>query len=87
MEPFRAMIFDFHPEAESDFNEAVEYYREIDIRLGRDFALEVRAGVKRIVKHPQAWSIVEDGVRRTLIKRFPLEFYTPSKATPFSFWR
>ena len=35
------MKFFFHPEAELEFFNAIEYYEESEIGLGYDFALEV----------------------------------------------
>ena len=35
------MNFSFHPEAEEEFNKAIDYYEDIDPGLGYDFALEV----------------------------------------------
>ncbi|WP_319560142.1 hypothetical protein [Marispirochaeta sp.] len=35
------MNFYFHPEAENEFTEAIDYYEEIETGLGYDFAGEV----------------------------------------------
>lgn len=35
------MKFVFHPEAEAEFFEAIEYYEAIEASLGQDFSLEV----------------------------------------------
>ena len=65
------MSFSFHPEAEEEFNKAIEYYEAIDAGLGYDFALEVHATIKRTVEFPKAWPVLEGGVRRCLVRRFP----------------
>jgi len=39
------MTFDFHPEAETEFLEAVEYYESCSPGLGEDFFLEVNSTV------------------------------------------
>ena len=36
------MTFDFHPEAEAEFEEAVAFYEDHAVGLGFDFAAEVR---------------------------------------------
>lgn len=36
------MTFDFHPEAEAEFEEAVAFYQEHAENLGLDFAAKVR---------------------------------------------
>jgi len=63
--------FSFHPDAEEEFNEALEYYEDIDSGLGYDFALEVLATIKRSVEFPKAWPVLEGDIRRSLVRRFP----------------
>ena len=35
------MNYSFHPEAEEEFNKAIDYYEEQQAELGLDFSLEV----------------------------------------------
>lgn len=65
------MNFTFHPEAEVEFNEAIEYYETIEPGLGYDFAVEVYSTIQRSVALPTAWSIIEGEIRRSLVGRFP----------------
>ncbi|MDM8528768.1 type II toxin-antitoxin system RelE/ParE family toxin [Anaerolineales bacterium HSG24] len=65
------MNYLFHPEAEQEFEQAIEYYESCQQGLGLDFALEVRATVKRIVAFPNAWPFLEDDIRRCQTNRFP----------------
>jgi len=65
------MKFAFHPEAEEEFNEAIEYYEEIEPGIGYDFALEVYSTIQRSVEFPKAWAIIEGEIRRSLVSRFP----------------
>ncbi len=65
------MKFSFHPEAEKEFDESIEYYEDIEPGLGYDFALEVYAAIKRAVEFPKAWTMLEKDVIRSLLKRFP----------------
>ena len=65
------MSFIFHPEAEIEFNEAIDYYEKIELGLGYDFAIEVHNTVQRSASFPQAWSVIEGDIRRSLVKRFP----------------
>lgn len=37
----------FHPEAEKEFYEAIDYFEEIEIGLGYDFAVEIYAAIER----------------------------------------
>lgn len=65
------MKYSFHPEAEDEFNKAIDYYEQIDSGLGYDFALEVYSTIKRSVELPKAWAMIDNPIRRSLVKRFP----------------
>lgn len=65
------MSFTFYPNAETELNEAIQYYEEIEPGLGYDFAVEVYAAVQRAVAYPRAWPVLEGDIRRALVKRFP----------------
>jgi hypothetical protein len=65
------MTFDFHPESEGEFLEAIEYYESCLSGLGEDFSLEVNSAVQNILSHMHAWPILEGDVRRCLTNRFP----------------
>ena len=65
------MTFSFHPEAEAEFLEAIEYYEERERGLGYDFSIEVFRIIQNIVTYPTAWSVIEKDLRRCLVHRFP----------------
>lgn len=65
------MNFSFHPEAEEEFNKAIDYYEDIDPGLGYDFALEVYSTIRRSIEFPRAWAVLEVEIRRSLVRRFP----------------
>ena len=65
------MKFTFHPQAEAEFNDAIEYYEEIEPGLGYDFATEVYATIQRSVALPKAWPVIDGEIRRSLVSRFP----------------
>jgi toxin ParE1/3/4 len=65
------MTFSFHPEAEAEFKEAIDYYEECEQGLGYDFSIEVFAGIQNIISYPTAWPVIEEDVRRCLVNRFP----------------
>ncbi len=65
------MNVSFHPEAEKEFLEAIEYYEQREENLGFDFAVEVYATINRAAEHPKAWPILEGEVRRCQTSRFP----------------
>lgn len=65
------MTFSFHPEAEKEFLEAIEYYEERELGLGYDFSIEVFSTIQNIVTYPTAWPVIEEDFRRCLVNRFP----------------
>ena len=67
------MNYSFHPEAEVEFAEAIEYYEEKESGLGYDFAVEVYSTIERTMAFPKAWPVIEEDIRRSLIRRFPYE--------------
>ncbi len=63
--------YSFHPEAETEFVKAVEFYEEREEGLGHNFAAEIYLTIERILAHPKAWPFIEDDIRRSLVSRFP----------------
>lgn len=51
----------FHPEARSEFEEAIDYYESREAGLGYDLAVEVHNAIQRIVDYPEAWAEVTRG--------------------------
>ena len=65
------MNYSFHPEAEIEFFEAIDYYEDCGEGLGLEFSREIFATIKRIIRFPMAWSQYSFNSRRCLLKRFP----------------
>lgn len=65
------MRFTFHPEAETEFDQAVAYYEHRQNGLGLELADEVLATIARILDYPQAGSLFSKNTRRCLTNRFP----------------
>ena len=61
----------FHPEAGLEFEEAVRHYRARGRLLGDRFAAEVRLTIRRILEAPERWRVLEDDVRRCMVRVFP----------------
>jgi len=61
----------FHPEAEAEFLEAIDYYEGCRKGLGLEFAAEVHSVMERIAAHPRTWPVLSGEVRRSLMNRFP----------------
>jgi plasmid stabilization system protein ParE len=65
------MRFIFHPEAEDEFDEAIDYYEQCETGLGEDFGFEVYAAIQNILSYPKSWPVLDGEVRRCLTNRFP----------------
>lgn len=52
------MNFFFHPDAEIELEQAVNYYENVRQGLGFDFATEAYAAIKRARSLPKAWAII-----------------------------
>ena len=65
------MTFAFHPDAETELQQAINYYEGVRSGLGFDFATEIHAAIKRAVSLPEAWAVIDGDVRRSLVSRFP----------------
>jgi hypothetical protein len=65
------MNYSFHPEAEIELNATIAYYEEVEEGLGYDFSVEVYSAVERAASHPIAWPMIDDDIRRCLVRRFP----------------
>ena len=67
----------FHPEAADEFAEAVRFYKQRGRNLGKRFSSEVRINIRKIVETPERWRVLEEDVRRCLVRVFPyLVLYT-----------
>ena len=75
------MTFDFHPEAEAEFTEAIAFYEKAESSLGEEFSLEVRATMRNILSYPNAWPALAGDVHRCLVNRFRTAFSTASSPT------
>ena len=65
------MKFDFHPDAEKELLEAIDYYENCETGLGEDFSLEIYSAIQNILSYPVTWPVLEDDIRRYLANRFP----------------
>ena len=65
------MNIEFHPDAISELNEAVDYYESKEYGLGLDFTAEVISTINRIISYPGAWPLLFGQISRCLVKRYP----------------
>ena len=65
------MKVEFHVETANDLNAAVSYYDRLQSGLGGALRKEVYAAISLAVSEPQHYAVVERGIRRCFVKRFP----------------
>lgn len=61
----------FHPEADREFLEAIDYYEQQQPGLGEDYYVQIMATTAQIANNPTVWPILEHDIRRCLVHRFP----------------
>ena len=61
----------FHPEADQEFIDSIDYYESAEPGLGEEFYAEIMATIGRVTCSPKAWPILVGDVRRCLCHRFP----------------
>ena len=61
----------FLTSAETEFQEAIDYYNAQREGLGFEFSDEVRHAIQRIRNYPLAWTALSNRSRRCQVHRFP----------------
>lgn len=69
------MTVEYHPDLEGELLEIKKYYNNCLPGLGDNFVDEFEGFVLRIAAMPERWMIVQDDIRRALMKRFPYVIY------------
>lgn len=65
----------FHPDAESEFYDAIVWYEQQRKGLGSEFFLCVDEAIERIRKNPGLYPTVYKKVHRCVIHRFPFAVF------------
>jgi plasmid stabilization system protein ParE len=65
------MRVEYHPLTVSDLNNAVEYYNQQRAGLGDELRTEVYSAIERACASPFQYAVVQRGLRRCLVHRFP----------------
>jgi len=63
--------YSFHPAAEKELNDAIDYYSERQRGLGLEFAKEIYRTIQNILLFSNAWPPLSTNTRRCLANRFP----------------
>ena len=65
------MRYVFHPEALTEYAEAVQYYGEQRVEVAQAFIDAVEDAVYRIRESPTRYITIDEDVRRCMTRRFP----------------
>jgi plasmid stabilization system protein ParE len=65
------MTWQLLPPAARELREAARFYEEKVPGLGFEFIAAVRATLRRILAHPEAWAVLDTNFRRCRTSRFP----------------
>lgn len=69
------MSYWFHPDAESEFNQVIDYYEEIEAGFGYDFRHRSICNDTTLTYLFELIACLEGNIRRCLVKRFPYIVY------------
>lgn len=62
---------EIRPEARNEMHQAFAWYEEKQPGLGYQFLFAVDVALERIRRHPKTFPLIEDEVRKALLRRFP----------------
>lgn len=65
------MRYVFHPEAFTEYAEAVQYYVDQRVEVAQAFIDAVEDAIYRIRAAPTRWSVIDEDIRRCLTRKFP----------------
>ena len=65
------MKIEFLKAAQTELDQAFEWYETQQKDLGVQFLNEFDAAIRRISSYPESYILIEKNVRRCLVKRFP----------------
>jgi len=65
------MKYVFHPEALTEYGEAVQYYAKQRVEVAQAFIDAVEDAIYRIRESPTRWAVLDEDVRRCLTQKFP----------------
>jgi plasmid stabilization system protein ParE len=65
----------FHPDVEDEVRDAYRWYESRQSGLGDDFLAALEVVYRRLETSPEIHQIIEQNVRRALLRRFPYAVY------------
>lgn len=65
------MKYVFHPEALTEYSEAVKYYVGLRGDIAQAFINAVEEAINKIREYPTRWQTIDGNIRRCLTRKFP----------------
>lgn len=65
------MRYVFHPEALTEYAEAVQYYTQQRIEVAQAFIDAIEDAVYRISESPTRYGVIDEEIRRCMTRKFP----------------
>lgn len=65
------MKYVFHPEALTEYSEAVRYYAQQGVEVAQSFIDAVENAIYRLKESPYRYRVIEGDIRRCLTRKFP----------------
>jgi toxin ParE1/3/4 len=65
------MKYVFHPEALTEYTEAVQYYLSQRVKVAQAFIDAIEDAVYRIRESPTRYIVIDEDVRRCMARKFP----------------
>jgi len=65
------MKYEFHPEALEEYRQAALWYAEREPGIALRFIASVEDAISRVLDAPTRWRVIDEDVRRCLIRVFP----------------
>jgi plasmid stabilization system protein ParE len=63
------------PQVDTDLAQIIDYYKQISVKLAKEFISQVRFGIKQISSHPFGFQVKYKNVRTLLIHQFPYHIH------------
>lgn len=65
------MRYVFHPEALTEYSEAVQYYQQQRIEVAQAFINAIEDAIYRVRESPTRYIVIDEDVRRCMTRKFP----------------
>lgn len=65
------MRYVFHPEALTEYSEAVQYYAAQRVELAQAFIDAIEDAIYRIREFPSRYAVIDEDIRRCMTRKFP----------------